>query len=163
VTATRQNSILRHLLHAPVHLYQWRFGWLLGKRFLLLTHVGRRSGVRYQTVLEVMEYREHEPEGSPEIVVMSGFGRTANWLRSIEALPEAEVTVGSLRFSAAYRALDTEDAVNVVRRYEERNRLIAPVVRFVLSRLLGWKYSGSESEHRRLVDQLPLIAFWPRS
>jgi hypothetical protein len=63
-------NVLRHLLRAPVYLYRWRLGPLFGKRFLLLTHTGRRTGVRHQTVLEVMEYRE---EG-PEAVVMSGFG-----------------------------------------------------------------------------------------
>jgi hypothetical protein len=109
-----------------------------------------------------MDYRDHEPKGDPEIVVMSGFGRNANWLQNIEATQEAEVTIGSRHFGAAHRILDEEEAVNVVRRYEARNRLILPVIRFVLGRLLGWKYSGSDHDHRRLVAQLPLVAFWPR-
>ena len=52
---------------------------MLGHRFLLLIHVGRRTGLRRHTVLEVMEYRR---EG-PEAVVMSAFGRNADWLRNI--------------------------------------------------------------------------------
>jgi deazaflavin-dependent oxidoreductase (nitroreductase family) len=128
-----------------------------------LTHVGRRSGVRHQTVLEVMEYRNHGKNADPEIIVMSGFGRNANWLLNIEATPEAEVTIGGRHFAAAHRILDVDEAVKVVRGYEQRNQLLAPIIRSVLSRLLGWKYFGSESDHRRLVAQLPLVAFSPRS
>jgi hypothetical protein len=52
--------------------------------------------------------------------------------------------------------------VQVVRSYERRNRFIAPVIRLVLSRLLGWRYNGSEGDRRRLVAQLTLVAFRPR-
>lgn len=44
-----------------------------------------------------------------------------------------------------------------------RNRWLAPVVRLVLSRLLGWPCSGADGERRWLVAQLPLIAFRPMS
>ncbi len=110
-----------------------------------------------------MEYRSHDREkGGPEIVVMSGFGRNANWLLNIQVTPEAEVTIGSQHFIAAHRVLDEGEAVKVLQGYEQRNRFMAPIVRFVLSRLVGWKYSGSEPDQRRIVSQLPLIAFWPR-
>ncbi len=157
LAATRRKIILKRLLRAPVYLYRWRLGWLLGRRFLLLTHTGRYTGARHQTVLEVMEYRR---EG-PEVVVMSGFGRNANWLRNIHAKPDPEVIVGSRRFVAAYRILDGAEGVRVLRGYERRNRFMAPVVRLVLSRLLGWKYHGTQSEQYRIVEQLPLIAFRP--
>ena len=150
--------MLRKLLHAPVYLYRWRLGRLLGKRFLLLTHVGRRSGLRRQTVLEVMEYRKH----GPEAVVMSGFGRGSNWLRNIEANHREEVTIGSQHFVAAHRFLSEDEAINVVRGYEQRNRLAGPIVRRVLTGLLGWRYDRSDESRRRLVRQLPLLAFRPR-
>ncbi len=118
MSTIQKKSVLRHLLRAPVYLYRWRLGALFGKRFLLLTHTGRRTGVHHQTVLEVMEYRE---EG-PEAVVMSGFGRNSDWLRDIETTSNEEVLVG-----------------------------------------LGWPYSGSDDDRLRLVKQLPLIAFRPRS
>jgi deazaflavin-dependent oxidoreductase (nitroreductase family) len=150
---------LRHLLRAPVYLYRWRLGPLFGKRFLLLTHTGRRTGIRHQTVLEVMEYRE----AGPEAVVMSGFGRNSDWLRNIEKTPNEEVIIVSRHFQASHRFLAEEEAVNVVRNYERRNRLVASLVRWVLSRLLCWQYRGSTDDRRRLVGQLPLIAFRPRS
>jgi deazaflavin-dependent oxidoreductase (nitroreductase family) len=149
---------LWYLLRAPVHLYRWRLGWLLGHRILLLTHTGRRTGLRRQTVLEVVEYRKD----GPEVVVVNGFGADSDWVRNIEATPHEEVTVGSLHFVASHRLLGEEEAKRVIQGYEHRNRYIAPIVRRGLSWLLGWKYGGSESDRQRLVRQLPLIAFRPR-
>lgn len=153
----RPSSARRRLFRAPVYLYRWKCGRLLGHRFMLLTHTGRRTGLRRHTVLEVMEYRQD----GPEAVVMSAFGPNANWLRNIEATAGAEVVIGSQHFRAAHRLLDKEEAVAVITGYERHNRFIAPIVRAVLSLLLGWRYRGSTSDRRRLVTQLPLIAFRP--
>ena len=151
----RLNATLRRLFRAPVYLYRWRCGWLLGHRFLLLIHTGRRSRLKRYTVLEILHWRA-EPV---EMVVMSGFGPNADWLRNIEATSSPEIVVGSKRFIAAHRFLDTEEAIRVIAAYEQRNRLLAPILRRVLSRLLGWRYDGSEGSRRRAVAQLPLVAF----
>ena len=147
----------RRLFRVPVYLYRWNCGWLLGHRFLLRIHIGRRTGLRRHTVLEVMEYRK----AGSEAVVMSAFGRDADWLRNIEAMPGAEVVIGSQRFVAAHRFLDEEEAMGVINGYERRNWPIAPIIRAVLSRLLGWPYDSSKAARRQLVAQLPLIAFRP--
>jgi deazaflavin-dependent oxidoreductase (nitroreductase family) len=144
--------------HATVYLPGPGVSLPLEMRLAAWIHVGRRTGVRCHTVLEVIEYRK---EG-PETVVMSAFGPNADWLRNIEATPGVEVVIGSRRFPAAHRVLDREEAVRVLSGYEQRNRFIAPVVRRVLSRLLGWHYDGSEEHRRRLAAQLPFIAFRPR-
>ena len=43
MVAIRKKSLFWYFLRAPVYLYRWRLGWLLGKRFVLLTHIGRRT------------------------------------------------------------------------------------------------------------------------
>ncbi len=156
---TRLNPVLRGLFRAPAYLYRWRCGWLLGRRFLLLVHTGRCTGLRRETVLEIMEYRD---EG-PEVVVMSAFGPKSDWLRNIQATPGPEVVIGSRRFTAVHRILGADEAVEVIAGYEQRNRLIAPIIYAVLSRLLGWRYVGSELDSRWLAAHLPLIAFRPRA
>jgi deazaflavin-dependent oxidoreductase (nitroreductase family) len=140
-----------------VYLYRWKCGWLLGHRFLLLIHIGRRTGLRRYTVLEVIEYRK---EG-PEAVVISAFGPGADWLRNIGATSGAEVVIGSRCFPVVHRVLDQDEAVRVLGGYERRNRLLAPIIRWVLSRLLGWYYDSSDEHRRRLAAQLPFIAFRP--
>ena len=154
----KRKGMLWHLFRAPVYLYRWGLGWLFGKRCLLLTHIGRRTGRRRQTVLEVVEYRKQ----GPEVVVVNGFGRDSDWIRNIEANPMEEVTVGSQHFVASHRFLGEEEATKVMRDYEYRNRFITPVVRAGLSWLLGWRYHGNDGDRRRLVRQLPLIAFQPK-
>lgn len=151
----RQKSAMWYLFRAPVYLYRWHLGWMLGHRLLLLTHVGRRTGLRRQTVLEVVEYRKQ----GPEAVVVNGFGRDSDWVRNIEATHREEVTVGGLHFAASHRFLDEEEAARVMRDYEHRNRFIAPILRWGFSWVLGWPYRGNESDRRRMVRQLPLIAF----
>jgi deazaflavin-dependent oxidoreductase (nitroreductase family) len=147
---------LRAALRAPDRLYRHGVGWVLGRRFLRLVHVGRRSGRRYGTVLEVVH---HDPR-IREYVVVSGFGPGADWLRNVEANP-AEVTVGRETFTARHRRLGTEEAVAVFAAYERRNRAVGPVLRYVLSCLLGRRYDGSAEARRRMADQLPMIAFRP--
>jgi deazaflavin-dependent oxidoreductase (nitroreductase family) len=90
---------LQSMLRLPNLLYRHGLGWALGRRFLRLVHVGRRTGRRYATVLEVVW---HDPKHS-EFVVVSGFGPRADWLRNIEAGNPVEVTVGRRTFVADHR------------------------------------------------------------
>ena len=153
----KRKSLLWYVFRVPVHLYRWHLGWLFGHRLLLLIHTGRRTGLRRRTVLEVVEYRKD----GPEVMVVNGFGPDCDWVRNIEANPDEEVVVGEERFLAAHRFVGEEEAVEVIRAYEHRNRFIAPIVRRGFTWLLGWRYRGSASDRRQLVHQLPLIAFRP--
>jgi deazaflavin-dependent oxidoreductase (nitroreductase family) len=116
---------------------------------------GRRTGRLRHTVLEVLEYRK----AGSEAIVMSAFGRNADWLRNIEATPGPEVVIGREHFTAAHRLLEEQEAMRVFAGYERRNRIITPMIRAVLSRLLGWRYNSSEDARCHLVRQLPLVAF----
>jgi len=82
---------LHTLLRVPTLLYRVHIGWLLGHRFLLLTHVGRKSGIRHHTVLEVVCYAS----SSRTCIVASGWGEKAQWLKNITANPDIEVTLGA--------------------------------------------------------------------
>jgi len=67
----RPGRVTRMLLRAPGRLYDWRCGWLLGHRFLRLTHIGRNSGRHYQTMLEVIRIEPalNESDGRPVSIV----------------------------------------------------------------------------------------------
>ena len=156
VTARRFTRATRLLLRLPTHLYDCHAGWLLGNRFLRLTHVGRKSGRRYQTMLEVVG----TDKANGELVVVAGFGPSSDWVQNINATPAAEIAIESRRFRPEHRILDETEAAAVLADYERRNRL-APIVRGVLSRLVGWRYDGSPDARRRLVQQLPVVAFRP--
>jgi hypothetical protein len=53
---SRPAETLKLALGLPIHLYRYNLGRLLGYRFLLLTHRGRKTGILHQTVLEVILY-----------------------------------------------------------------------------------------------------------
>jgi deazaflavin-dependent oxidoreductase (nitroreductase family) len=148
---------LKAAFRLPDLLYRHGMGWILGRRFLRLLHVGRRTGTRHATVLEVVR---HDPRRA-EFVVVSGFGTRTDWLRNIEAGNLVEVTVGRRTFVADHWRLDREEAFAVMAAYERRNRMIGLVLRRALSWLLGWRYDGSVAARWRLVDQLPMVALSP--
>ena len=157
--ARRPGPLLRAVFRAPLRLYAWHAGWLVGGRFLRLTHQGRRSGRRYQTIVEVLK----SDPATGEVMVMAGFGHRTDWLRNIQARPALEITLGSRHFVPAHRILDEDDAAAVLADYERRNRLIAPILRRVLSGLVGWRYDGTGEARHRVVRELPIIAFRPVS
>jgi deazaflavin-dependent oxidoreductase (nitroreductase family) len=146
------------LLSLPLVLYSAHGGWLLGHRFLCLTHRGRRSGELHRVVVEVIAWRPDLREA----VVMSGFGPRAQWYQNVLAGGACEAQVGNLRFAPQVRTLDTEEAVAALADYEHRNRIAAPLIRAVLSRLAGFAYDASPTARLNVVERLPLVAFRPR-
>ena len=147
----------RWLLRAPASLYGWNVGGLLGHRFLRLTHVGRRSGRHYRTVLEVIGAGP-----SPgEVIVVAGIGGSAGWYRNVQAGPAIEVAIGRDRFPQVYRTLGSVEACAVLADYERYNRWAAPVIRRVLTWLVGWDYDDSTDARQRLARELPVVAFRP--
>lgn len=150
--------VTRTVLKAPSRLYDARAGWLLGHRFLRLTHRGRASGREYRTVLEVVAH----PAETGEYVVVSGLGKGSDWYRNIQAGPPVRVEIGRDRFAPVHRVLEPDEAAIVLADYERRNRALAPIVRTTLTRLLGWRYDGSEQARERLTGELPFVAFRPR-
>ena len=154
-----RRPVLRALFQVPAWFYRLHGGWLLGQRFLLLCHTGRRSGRRHGTVLEVVQFR---PD-TDEAIVMSARGSRADWLRNIQAVPDAEVSIGSRRFSAAFRILHPGDAETALADYISRNRWMAPIVRAGLGWILGWRFDGTPAAVRRAAAQVPFVAFRPRA
>jgi deazaflavin-dependent oxidoreductase (nitroreductase family) len=131
---------------------------MLGDRFLVLAHVGRRSGRRYRTVLEVIGT---DPL-SGELYVLAGLGRGTGWYRNLQASSDmVDVAIARRRVRATHRTVEQPEAIRVIAGYERRHRIAAPVIRRVLSRLLGWRYDGSGPARRRLTRELPIVALQP--
>lgn len=150
-----RSRILRAVFRTPRLLYHLGLGWLLGHRFLMLTHRGRKSGQIHQTVLEVVRF---DPR-TCESVVVSGWGKRADWYRNIQTNPALEVQTGRDRFTPTYRELTPEENYEVVVEYV--NRLPA-LLRPTLQRL-GFDSDGTEEERREHAAQLLMIAFRPHS
>jgi deazaflavin-dependent oxidoreductase (nitroreductase family) len=90
---SRTNRAIALGLRLPSYLHRLRLGGLLGHQFLLLTHRSRKSGFSRRTPLEVLHY---DPR-SRESMVLSAWGKKADWFRNIEASAPLEVETAGER------------------------------------------------------------------
>lgn len=144
----RPEGLQRLLLKAPVWLYRLRLGRLLGARFVLLRHRGRRSGAVYDTVLEVIG------RDDDEVFVVSGFGPGSDWLRNIRAGPALLVETGGHRFVPDARFLDLDEATDVLAAYAADHRRAAAV--------LGKRLYGGAFDPALLAAATSVVGLRPR-
>lgn len=141
----------RHVLRLPVHLFHARLGFLMGDRLLLLTHVGRRSGVRHETPIEVVA---HDRDVG-EYFVCSGTGPDADWYRNLAATPSPRVQVGNRAWRPAQRFVGQDEAAERFARYEARH----PKLSKRLLRSMGNTYDGSDRGRVEMMARMPMVAF----
>ena len=149
---------LKRLYRAPAVLYRLGLGRLLGHRFLLLTHTGRRTGGRHQALVEVVRY---DP-ATGEAVVIAGYGKGSDWYRNVRAGGPGWVDFGRGPRPAGFRDVTPDEAADVLVAYERRYGVLRPLLRRVLSALAGFDYRGTADDRRRAVGILPMIALAPR-
>jgi deazaflavin-dependent oxidoreductase (nitroreductase family) len=150
----KPRGLLRWGFNLPIALYRVRLGWLLGHRFLLLIHRGRKTGNMRRTVLEVVHY----DAATRESAVLSAYGERADWYRNLLAHPAVEVRTGGRRFVPQWRLLDPAERLAALRIYQRRyRRAFRAVMRF-----LGYPYDGSEAGLHALADMVLMVAFRPR-
>lgn len=138
---------VRWFVRAPIWLYRMRLGAIFGGRLLMLEHRGRKSGRPRHVVLEVID----RPEPGTYVVV-SGFGRRAQWYRNVEADPHVRVYLRSRRpVAAEVRQLDPEEAAAALRRYAEAHPRAWASLRPVLEETLGARIDAEGTE-------LPVLA-----
>lgn len=151
----RPSGLLRRLLRAPIWLYRLGLGRLLGHRFLLLTHRGRKSGQARQTVLEVVRY---DP-ATRESVVFSGWRGETDWYRNIVVHPAALVESGGARYVPEQRLLaDAEVAAELRDAYARH-----PIeLREGIGRIFGLTIDGSERGFAEAARFFRGVVFRPR-
>ena len=104
------SGISRLLFRAPIWLYNINLGWLLGKRFLKITHIGRKSGLPRQAVLEVVKY---EPS-SETYYIAAAWGERSDWVKNIRVNPQVQVQVGNQRSDMVAESLAPSQAEDVI-------------------------------------------------
>ena len=125
-----------------------------------LTHVGRKSGREYRTVLEVVG--TNPPAG--EFMVIAGFGPSSDWYRNIAANPACEVVVGRHRFVPQHRVLGEAEAVDGDRGLRTAQPLDLADRSFpTRAGCSGGATTAASEARERLVHQLPVVAFRPRT
>ena len=141
------------LMRVPRPLYHHGLGRLLGHTFLLITHQGRRSGRRRETVAMALVY----DRATREAVVCSAWGPDTEWMKNLRAHPALEIQIGRERYVPEQRFLSEDEAVAVGLDFRRRH----PARLRLLSTILGWGDVGSEPAVRELVRSRPFVSFRP--
>ncbi len=147
----KPSGLFKWILKVPGWMFRMKLGFLFGDRFILLTHVGRKSGATYHTPLEVVTH----DESSGEYFVCSGTGPNADWYRNISTTPAGSIQVRNDAWTPEQRMLSDEEAATRFAEYEQAH---AKTAERLLSSM-GQSYDGTDDDRVRMMANIPMVAF----
>jgi deazaflavin-dependent oxidoreductase (nitroreductase family) len=150
-----RTRLQRAVARAPILLFRLGLGGLLGRRFVLLTHVGQRTGLPRRTVLEIVG----RDDGG--YLVASGYGAGAQWFRNVRAEPQVRFQVGWRRYRGLAEPLPPAESGRRLAAYAQRH----PHAAAALMRMLGHRIDGSPADYEQLGADpehgIPIVALRP--
>jgi deazaflavin-dependent oxidoreductase (nitroreductase family) len=148
-------GLSRFLYRLPIWFYKLHIGWLLGGRFLLLSHIGRKSGQPRQAVLEVVGH----DKDTNTYYVASGFGSKSQWFQNLQQTPDVNIQVGRKKMPVTARILPPEESGQTMVNYAHQHAKAAKN----LMKLIGYQVDGSDEDYYAIgAKQIPFVAFEPR-
>ncbi|MFE1070071.1 nitroreductase family deazaflavin-dependent oxidoreductase [Streptomyces sp. NPDC058783] len=139
----------RLVARAPILLFRAGLGPLLGRRFLLLHHVGRVSGRDRRVVLEVVAYEAPHRCWT----VASGFGPRSDWYRNLRAQPKTVVQFGNRHHAVTARFLTPDEGAAIMADYGREH----PRTTRRLCAYLGLPADGTEPALREAGRAIPFV------
>jgi deazaflavin-dependent oxidoreductase (nitroreductase family) len=158
LVSTPPSGLLRLLLRLPLALYRVKLGWLLGQRFLLLEHIGRKSGQARKTVVEVIGHEQ----ASDTYYIASGWGKRANWYQNLLALPKITIQVGRRHLKVCAESVSPAEGARVLLDYRQKH----PLATRELSRMLvgtDLAKASPEALENIVQESLPIVALRPQA
>jgi deazaflavin-dependent oxidoreductase (nitroreductase family) len=134
----------------PIGLYRARLGWILTSHFLLLEHVGRKSGQVRQAVLEVLR---HDKTGDVYYLA-AGFGPSSDWYQNLLKTPRAKIQSGFRKADVLAEVLPIEEARRIILDYAHRY----PTAIRTLARIIGYEVKKGEEDYREFAKVVPIVA-----
>lgn len=150
LTASPPRGLMRFVLRLPVVLYRLRLGWVLGERFLMLNHIGRKTGQLRKTVVEVIGI------DNGTYYIASGWGYKSNWYQNLLAHPDTTIQIGRKKLEVHAETLPADQGTQILMDYREHH----PVAASELSRILGFNLRETPPDKLRAIVQasLPVVA-----
>ena len=149
------SGLSRLLFRMPIYLYKLRLGWLLGGRFLLLNHIGRKSGLPRQAVVEVVRH----DSASDTYIIASGFGDQAQWFQNLMHTPDVTIQVGRRSLAVHAERLPAVAGGDEMVDYARRH----PKSAAELAKFMGFQVDGSAEDYRAVGREVPFVRFTRRS
>ena len=145
-------GLMRLGFRLPVYLYRLKLGWLLGKRFVLINHVGRKTGMPRQAVVEVVE----RDKSTGSVTVVAGYGQQTQWYQNLRAHPDTTIQNGADTFRVTSEFFTPEDGEEIIVRYLHRYGKLTGQ----LFSMLGYSWDGTEGGARQIAnDGLRFVRF----
>jgi deazaflavin-dependent oxidoreductase (nitroreductase family) len=113
-------------------------------RWILVATRGRQSGKPHEVLVDLLG----EDVAPERYFVQAAYGRSADWVRNIEAHGSFEAQVGRDRFAATLVTLSGKEAREVMMRYLRAHPLYSPLIAWMLG------YRGSLGKKDDVADWL---------
>lgn len=155
--ATRKppTGVHRFLFRMPIYLYKAHLGWLLPDRFMLLHHVGRKSGLPREAVVEVVR---HDSE-TGDYYICSGFDEKSQWYQNLAAHPDVSIQVGNKEMQVHSERISADEGSAEMLDYAHRH----PGAAKKLAGYMGFPEDGSQQTYRAAGQALPFLRLTPRT
>jgi deazaflavin-dependent oxidoreductase (nitroreductase family) len=151
----RPGGLLKFFFKAPLFMHKIGLGgWekLLGAEWMFITTIGRKTGKRRETLVDVMDY----DTSTDTYYIEAAYGSRADWYRNIKANPVFEAQVGRRKFEAKADELNQEDTGETLVRFFRRK----PAYTRSVMAMVGMKFKD-EDELREIGKNLTLLAVKP--
>jgi deazaflavin-dependent oxidoreductase (nitroreductase family) len=135
-------------------MYAVGLGPLVGKVILLLTTIGRKSGLKRVTPLQYEEINGKYYLGSAR-------GLKADWVRNIQAHPDVEIRVKSMNFQG--QAEVVTDPARFADFVEVRLQRHPRIVGAIMQRAHGLPKQPSREQLEKLAENEALVIITPSS
>ena len=140
----------RLIWRLPIWLLRAHLGWLLTSHFLLVEHVGRKSGKTRRVVLEIIKH----DKASDIYFVAAGFGPSSDWYLNLVKTPRARIQSGFRKADAVAEVMPIDDAERIITDYARRY----PASIRMLAKILGYEVRQGEHDYRGFAKFLPIVA-----
>ena len=151
----RPGQLQKFFFKVPVWLHKIGLGgWerLIGAQWMLITTIGRKTGKRRETMVDVMDYDKE----NDIYYVEAADGARADWYKNIQSNPIFEAQVERRKFKARAGALTNEGAGELLVRFYRQK----PAYTRSVMAMAGMKFKD-EDELRELGKNLTLLAVKP--
>ena len=153
LTPRQQVGLLfKWIFKIPILYYKLGLGWMLEKRFLLLTTTGRKTGKLRFTPLEfVFNPLEDWYRVSP------GWGGNTDWYKNVLHNPHVVVQVGRRKFAAVAEPVPLQEVAETMLAISRRH----PRMDKVWNRWSDIPVDGSEESYRHAALFFPSVRLRP--
>lgn len=117
-------SLMRRLFKFPILLYRMGLGYFVGRLFMVMTTVGRKSGQPRRTAIEFHEFKKRK-------YIFSGWGARTDWYRNIQANPYITIQTWRGAESVLARRLFSEQELSEAFEFAMSNPTMRAVIRSV--------------------------------